>query len=70
MIGLLTLMVILLTLSVILLRPKSGAYATLVATLTLFLAFYALLLGYISAVEALILGAAVLVILLSIRLRR
>ncbi len=64
------LLVLLLLASVLFLRPRAGAYATLVSMLVLFIAFYALLLGYINAVEALILGAAILVILLGIRLRR
>ena len=70
MIGLLMLVVLFLLVSVLLLRPRSGAYATLVATLALFIALYALLLGYINAVEALILGAAALLLLLGIRTRR
>ena len=70
MIDLLILMVIVLAVSAALLKPRSGAYATLVAIIAVFMAFYALLLGYINAVEALILGGAILLLLLSIRARR
>ena len=70
MLGLVILLVLFLLVSALLMRPRAGAYATLFSMLALFIAFYALLLGYINAVEALILGAAILVVMLGVRLRR
>ena len=70
MLRLLLAILVALVVATLLLRPRATPYATLIALFVIIVAFYVLLLGYINAVEALILGAVILILLVATRSSR